>query len=330
MEKYQIIKEIYRGNSIVYEAVTKKDNKKVVLKFTEREEGENEQRILTRLNTPKPNPGVIDLIETFTDNDQTVLVFPFVEDKKRLIPGNLPLIRACMAQLLSILAFVHSKGIVHGDVKPDNVLFDGSKVILIDFSHSMFVEDIDDLEVGTGSYSAPELHLAMTDEFTVKVDVWSVAVILHEWITGKRLFHGNAAAYMDKIETFLDSVERHGVQLSNVGVDGSDICSLLSEMFQKRARMRPTAMQCLDSRWFTSGPIDDPTKFVTESDIVTHPDSNIPLECKRSSSVMEKLTLESDSECSSARASEAGSMPTTPTAPADRAREKEARKSPVS
>jgi len=279
-----------------------------VLKFIDREDGEHEEKILRKLQ----HPGVINLIETLAVKDQIVLVFPFIEDKKHLLPGNVPLIRACIAQLLKILAFVHSRGVVHADVKPDNILFDGTNLILIDFSHAMLIEDIDDLEVGTGSYSAPELHLAMTNEFTVKVDVWSVAVILHEWINGKRLFQGDAARCMDKIEQFLDSIDRHGVQLDDIGVDLADVSSLLGEMFQKRAKNRPTATQCLKRRWFTCSTVEEPAKFVAaESDTSAH-----DAERKRRSSITE-MTAASDSESAESdsagpRAFDAELTPTTP------------------
>jgi len=291
----------------VKEAITK-DNRRVVLKFTDKEDGLKETEILTRLRCDS-HPGIIELIETLTVDDQTVLVFPFIDDKKKHIPQNVPLIRVCIAQLLSALQYIHSKGVIHADIKPDNILFDGSKVVLIDFGHSVLTKDVNDVEVGTGSYSPPELHLAMADDYSVKIDVWSVAVILHEWLTGKRLFHD--MQHMDRIETFLDVLKKNGeVQFDqDVNLRGrslSDVCSLLGEMFEQRPTRRPTAKQCLKHHWFTE-PMDDPSKLFLETD-----SGCSQIECKRRSSITDMSIGSNRSECSSRAISETESMPTTP------------------
>jgi serine/threonine protein kinase len=110
----------------------------------------------------------------------TLLVFPFFKGGHRV--RGLLLRATFFGQLLQALAFCHSQGIVHGDIKPGNLLihFGEEKLCLIDFGLSFFIQDQKPRRGGTLGYWAPELYLNETLGPTI--DVWGAAVVLYEWV----------------------------------------------------------------------------------------------------------------------------------------------------
>jgi len=186
-------REIYRNeDNVVYKGFRVKDSRKIVAKRVPSEEGETEAKILQELNELDERKQIIELLDTVVTNDGAMyLIFPFIEDKSAEIYENPATARSCALQLLQILELCHSRGIAHLDIKPDNLLFDGKKLILIDFGHACKFENISS-GVGTASYCAPELLLEFRSSWSEKADIWSAGVVIYEWVTGRRLFGGFA------------------------------------------------------------------------------------------------------------------------------------------
>ena len=85
------------------------------------------------------------------------------------------------------LAAIHGAGIVHRDVKPDNMLrMDDGRLVLSDFGLATDLPDstMVSVFVGTPHYMAPEVREG--DPATTRSDVWSLGVVLHEIFFGKR------------------------------------------------------------------------------------------------------------------------------------------------
>jgi serine/threonine protein kinase len=102
-----------------------------------------------------------------------------------------------LAQVAHAVAHVHARGVLHGDLKPDNILVsevDGRAVPrLIDFglatslhtgSSNVTPDDDDVVVAGTPAYMAPERFTLPHTQLDARADVFALGVLLYEQITG--------------------------------------------------------------------------------------------------------------------------------------------------
>ncbi len=96
-------------------------------------------------------------------------------------------------QLSQALAFIHSKDILHTDVKPQNVLLTRDlDVLLSDFNTAVYLPDtpneimpLDPIGLGTPVYSPPEFNRAPPSPFGYPADIWALGVTLMVAIVGR-------------------------------------------------------------------------------------------------------------------------------------------------
>ena len=103
-------------------------------------------------------------------------------------------------QLCSALWVLHSRGIVHRDVKPDNIIIRGNEAVLIDFDASRIhkSENQEDTQIlGTTGFAAPEQYgLSQSD---ARADIYAVGVLLNVMLTGEHPSGKLASGRMGRI-----------------------------------------------------------------------------------------------------------------------------------
>ncbi|KAI1211452.1 kinase-like protein [Annulohypoxylon truncatum] len=109
-------------------------------------------------------------------------------------------VRFWIAELGCALRYIHGQGIIHRDVKPDNVLLDADgHVHLTDFNVASDVVPGKLLtsKSGTLAYLAPEVYAGKG--YDVRADWWSLGVLFYECIYNKRPFEGNSESTLTNI-----------------------------------------------------------------------------------------------------------------------------------
>ncbi|HEX7734421.1 MAG TPA: protein kinase, partial [Ktedonobacteraceae bacterium] len=106
----------------------------------------------------------------------------------------LPVVISYVKQIASALQYIHDKGLIHRDVKPDNMLLDEhGQVLLSDFgiatvARSATAESSAETFVGTIPYAAPEL---LQNQPMPASDQYALGITVYEWLAGQRPFLGS-------------------------------------------------------------------------------------------------------------------------------------------
>ncbi len=100
------------------------------------------------------------------------------------------------------LAHAHAAGLIHRDIKPDNIMVDrDGRAYLMDFGLARPTQGVSDLTVsgmilGTIPYMSPEQTRVET--LDARTDLWSLGAVLYEILTGRRPFNGSSVAALFK------------------------------------------------------------------------------------------------------------------------------------
>ncbi|GMH40119.1 hypothetical protein BSKO_08023 [Bryopsis sp. KO-2023] len=154
---------------------------------------------------------VVKFIEHFKIAEKVFIVMEFVpmnllevlEEKAGGL--NKDMVRRVIYEVVSAIAFIHSKGVVYRDIKPENMLITKEgEVKLCDFGFARYVDRTDDVltdYVATRWYRAPELLLGppfmkggakVQCPYGKAVDMWAIGCLMGELLDGEPLFAGDS------------------------------------------------------------------------------------------------------------------------------------------
>jgi serine/threonine-protein kinase len=186
------------------------------------------------------------------------LVFEYIEGpslKKRLEKGPLTPREAAelSRQLGSALTVAHAAGVVHRDIKPDNVILSARGACLVDFGIARLPDSTVTLPgglLGTPAYSAPETidHIG----FSAQSDQFSLAATLFEAVSGRRAFPGDeAVAVAALVQTSDPAPFAEGAKL-DARVDSvlaRGLCKQPSERFASCEELGNALAEALELRY---------------------------------------------------------------------------------
>ncbi|XP_015436375.1 PREDICTED: glycogen synthase kinase-3 beta-like isoform X2 [Dufourea novaeangliae] len=166
---------------------------------------------------------------------------------KQTIP--ISFIKLYMYQLFRSLAYIHSLGICHRDIKPQNLLLDPETGVLklCDFGSAkhLIKGEPNVSYICSRYYRAPELIFGAID-YTTKIDVWSAGCVLAELLLGQPIFPGDSGVdQLVEIIKVLGTPTRDQIREMNPNYTEFKFPQIKSHPWQKvfRARTPPEAME---------------------------------------------------------------------------------------
>ncbi|QID85433.1 Casein kinase II subunit alpha' [Saccharomyces pastorianus] len=197
ISNYEIINKIGRGKySEVFSGRCIVNNQKCVIKVLKPVKMKKIYRELKILTNLTGGPNVVGLYDIVQDADSKIPALIFEEiknvDFRTLYPTfKLPDIQFYFTQILIALDYCHSMGIMHRDVKPQNVMIDPTerKLRLIDWGLAEFYHPGIDYNVRVASryHKGPEL-LVNLNQYDYSLDLWSVGCMLAAIVFKKEPF----------------------------------------------------------------------------------------------------------------------------------------------
>lgn len=255
---------------------------KVTRQHNEAQEVVREVAVMKKLN----HKHIVRLYECIDDpaEDTVYLVMEYVDgdvllhfdDVLRCAPLSQSRIRHVTRQLADALVHMHGRGVVHCDIKPDNILVDRSgNVHLTDFGVSRLTHDLTNWahDIGHGSlyFASPEMLDGVNDE--AASDMWAVGVTLFAMLFGCLPFTG------DSVVALVDNIHCAKVVFPPASLDKLKWRQLVRGLLAKDPSERMTAQQLRDhpllcddlARTSMSSPRQDPDYFspikLTEDDL---------------------------------------------------------------
>jgi serine/threonine protein kinase len=214
--RYELERELGRGGmGTVYRARDRTTGEVVAIKVLRRRlvrdllRFSREVAVLADL----VHPGVVRYLgHGHLPNGKPALIMEWVEGEtltQRMTTRGLSVSDTVIAfaRIADALGFAHAHGIVHRDIKPDNLLFTGddfTHVKVIDFGIARRIDDVINLtrtgtRIGTPRYMSPEQARGQR-EVDTRVDVFALGCVLYECLTSVRPFDGaNAQAVLFKV-----------------------------------------------------------------------------------------------------------------------------------
>ncbi|MFG1960924.1 Stk1 family PASTA domain-containing Ser/Thr kinase [Nonomuraea sp. NPDC049028] len=203
--RYRIESRIARGGmATVYLALDVRLDRTVALKVMHRSLAEDPAFVRRFIGEAKSvaslsHPNVVHVFDQGTDGDVVYLSMEYVPGKTLRDTlrdrGRLPAREALeiMIPVLAALGAAHQAGMVHRDVKPENVLLtDDGRVKVVDFGLARAIEATNQTRtgvmIGTIGYMSPEQ--VMTGGADVRSDVYAAGIMLFELVTGEQPYDG--------------------------------------------------------------------------------------------------------------------------------------------
>lgn len=255
-ERYQIIRPIGSGGManvyLARDLILNRDVAVKILRYDFQEDKDAIRRFQREAMSASQllHHNIVEVYDVNEEDNQQYIVMEYVDgtDLKNYIHDNSPISLELsvniMSQILSGINVAHRHGIIHRDIKPQNILITkDNEVKITDFGIAIALTDTSITQTNTllGSvhYLSPEQ--ARGNSATTKSDIYALGVVLYELITGEVPFNGESAVSValkhfqetfPRIRTKLDYVPQslENVVLKATAKDPNDRYNTVQDM----------------------------------------------------------------------------------------------------
>jgi Tol biopolymer transport system component len=210
-DRYTLERELGAGGmATVYLAHDVRHNRKVAIKVLRPELAAfiGAERFLKEIETTAnlQHPHILPLFDSGRVDGTVFYVMPYVQGESlrtRLMrEKQLPVADAIRiaAEIAAALDYAHRQGVIHRDIKPDNVLFHDGRAMVADFGIALARSQSDDgirmtksgMSLGTPQYMSPE-QAAGEQTVDARSDIYALGAVLYEMLAGQAPFTGPSA-----------------------------------------------------------------------------------------------------------------------------------------
>jgi mitogen-activated protein kinase 1/3 len=276
------------GYSTVMKITFFHGNSSIAIKIGKKRSIKIEHDCLTILNESKPDESkpeyiIRSLSPCVVHNNLAAIIMPcYYSDLACLIKSSVfkslekNHIKCILLNIFQGLKQVHSLGIIHGDLKPANILINCNPLssCITDFGLAQKVSEKDlDTHISTRPYRAPEIISCSNEKYSLPADIWSVGCILYELVTGEVLFKGypcgNLSPPKDKTASRIPLDVKGGVwdlinkekenhvarsKLCEMKNSDPDLVDLFNQCIEFDQKARITAQKALNHPYFARKP----------------------------------------------------------------------------
>lgn len=279
------------GMSVVYKAYDNVDDRVVAVKILKDEFLTNDDFVRRFKNESKAiallsHPNIVKVYDVSFGEKLQYIVMEYVDgitlkeyiQKQGAITWNDALFFT--TQILKALQHAHDKGIVHRDIKPQNIiLLPNGNIKVADFGIARFsrseTRTLTDTAIGSVHYISPEQAKGeFTDE---KADIYSVGVVLYEMLAGKVPFEAESA-----VSVALMQLQNNAKRLTEINPDiplGLEQICIHAMQKDPKDRYQSATEMLLDVEEVINNPktvfdyscfVDkSPTKYISDTDKIT-------------------------------------------------------------
>lgn len=248
------------GMANVYRAMDLKEQRTVAVKILKEECTESEEMVRRFKNESKAisilnHPGIVKVYDVSVTDKIQYMVMEYVDGvtlKEYLSLRGGPLTWKetlhFITQVLEALSHAHSKGVVHRDVKPQNIMLQSNgQVKLMDFGIARFSQAenyaLGDKAIGSVHYISPEQAKGMPTDATT--DIYSVGVMMYEMLSGKLPFESNSA-----VSVAIKQISDEAVPLSKLMPDlptglSEICCKAMAKDHRDRYQSAPAMLEAI-------------------------------------------------------------------------------------
>ena len=248
------------GMANVYRAMDLKEQRTVAVKILKEECTESEEMVRRFKNESKAisilnHPGIVKVYDVSVTDKIQYMVMEYVDGitlKEYLSLRGGPLTWKetlhFITQVLEALSHAHSRGVVHRDVKPQNIMLQSNgQVKLMDFGIARFSQAenyaLGNKAIGSVHYISPEQAKGMSTDATT--DIYSVGVMMYEMLSGKLPFESNSA-----VSVAIKQISDEAVPLSKLMPDlptglSEICCKAMAKDHRDRYQSAPAMLEAI-------------------------------------------------------------------------------------
>ncbi|KAM4612995.1 NUAK family SNF1-like kinase 2 [Polymixia lowei] len=255
--RYEFLETLGKGTYGKVKKAKERSGRMVAIKSIRKEKIKDEQDLVhirreIEIMSSLSHPHIITIYEVFENKDKIVIVmeyasrgdlYDYICEKQRISERDA---RHFFRQIVSAVHYCHQNGIVHRDLKLENILLDGNgNVKIADFGLSNLYHGDEYLQTFCGSplYASPEIVNGRPYRGP-EVDTWSLGVLLYTLVHGAMPFDGNNHKIL---------VQQISTGNYRKPVNPSDACGLIRWMLMVNPERRATVEEIAGHWWLNWG-----------------------------------------------------------------------------